>query len=432
MSIHEHPHYSFFKAILVYSVAVLFLLYEMGLQVSPSVMAFELMKSLNIQSAGLGIMAGSYFYSYSIMQLPAGLFFDRMGARLLITLAILVCALGAIVFGYTETIFWASVARFLMGFGSAFAFTGVLVVSAFWFKPHHFAFLAGLAQFFAAIGALGGAYPMALMVGIFNWRHVIIGLAIIGVALAVLAWFIIRDHPKEKCSPSLVKTPKIKESIQEVFKKSQNWWSALYAFAGWGPVTLFAALWGVPFLVTRFGVSNQVAASSLSCIWIGMAVFSPFFGWLSDKIERRVSILIVTSIVGFLTTVFLIYVPGTPFWTTYISLFLLGGAACSQLLTFAIIKDNNRPSILATAMGFNNMAVVLGGAIFQPLVGLLLSRFWQGSMQNGVKQYTPYEFKIALVIMPICYLICFFVSVFFLRETHAKPMYMKAHDPNLA
>lgn len=77
MNIHEHPHYSFVKAILIYSVAILFLFYEMGLQVSPSVMTNELMQSFHLDAAGLGVVSGFYFYSYSLMQLPVGLLFDR-------------------------------------------------------------------------------------------------------------------------------------------------------------------------------------------------------------------------------------------------------------------------------------------------------------------------------------------------------------------
>lgn len=428
MNIHEHPHYSLAKAILIYIIAVLFLLYEMGLQVSPSVMAFPLMKDFHIDSAALGVMAGCYFYSYSIMQLPAGLMFDRFGARLLITFALLICVAGAFFFGSTETVYMAALARFLIGFGSAFAFTGVLVVSAFWFHPQHFSFLAGMTQFFAALGALGGAFPMALAVGKFGWRPVIIVIACFGIVLSFLAWLIIRDHPIEKCSPSLVQTPKVKESIKEVFTKSQNWWSAFSAFTAWGPVTLFAALWGGPFLITRFKVSNELASTSISAIWVGVAIGSPFLGWLSEKIKKRVAPLIVTSLIGLFSTLILIYVPNLPFWTSYIWLFLVGIAACSQILTFAVVKDRNRPSVLATAMGFNNMAVVLGGALFQPLVGLILTWSRTGAVDKDNPVYTIHEFQNALIIMPICYLVFFLVTTFLLKETHCQPLYLKKQE----
>lgn len=417
------PSYSFKRAIFVYVTAVLFLFYEMGLQVSPSVMAHDLMRSFQIEAGGLGLLAGFYFYSYSLMQLPAGLLYDRVGARAVITIAAFGCALGAFFFGNTYTIVWAALGRFLMGFGSAFAFTGVLVVAALWFKPHRFALLVGLAQFFAALGATGGAYPLALLLESFDWRIVIIGLSFVGVLISVLAWLIIRDHPKNRVSPKMFNSSHIKESLKIVFSNSQTLSIALYAFASWGPIVLFAALWGGPFLKVRFTVSNEVAASSLSCIWLGVALVSPFIGWLSDKIHNRTHIMSVLAIIGVLSSLILIYLPTIPFWSTYIWMFLIGAASAGQILSFAIVKDINPPSVIATAIGFNNMAVVLGGAIFQPLVGLILRWGWEGDYVGDTPFYSLYDYNLALVIVPLCYLVCLAASGILIKETHCKPSY---------
>ncbi len=423
MNIHSHPRYSFFRALSIYIVAVLFLFFEMGVQVSPSVMAFDLMESFHLDAAGLGIIAGVYFYSYSLMQLPVGLMFDRLGARAIIPLAILGCAVGAYFFGNTETAFWAAVGRFLMGLGSAFAFTGVLVVAALWFRPHRFALLVGLAQLFAALGAMGGAYPIAILLELTSWRKIIIGLSIIGVILAAIAWLVIRDHPKEKVASDVFHNPRIKESLFRVFANPQSWWIGLYAFSSWAPMALFAALWGAPFLKVRFVVSNQLAASSLSFIWLGLAVTSPIIGWLSDKIGKRGIIMLVCSIVGILSSLIVIYIPNLPFWTSYIWMFLMGSASAGQILSFAVIKDINPPTGIATAIGFNNMAVVLGGAIFQPLVGYILKWNWDGSLIGNTPFYSNYDYAIALVIIPLCYLVCSAMSALFIQETNCKPSY---------
>ncbi|MCH9633253.1 MAG: hypothetical protein S4CHLAM6_16060 [Chlamydiae bacterium] len=423
MNIHSHPNYSFFRALIIYIVAVLFLFFEMGVQVSPSVMAFELMDSFRLDAAGLGVIAGVYFYSYSLMQLPAGLMFDRLGARTIIPLAILGCAIGAYFFGNTETAFWAAVGRFLMGLGSAFAFTGVLVVAALWFRPHRFALLVGLAQLFAALGAMGGAYPVAVLLELTDWRTIIVGLSIIGAILAVLAWLIIRDHPKKKVASDVFHSPRIKDSLRSVFSNPQSWWIGLYAFASWAPMALFAALWGAPFLKVRFAVSNQLAASSLSFVWLGLAVTSPIIGWLSDKIGKRGILMFICSIVGILSSLIVIYIPNLSFWTSYIWMFLMGSASAGQILSFAVIKDINSPTGIATAIGFNNMAVVLGGAVFQPLVGLILKWNWDGSLLGNTPFYTNYDYAIALVIIPLCYLVCCAVSALCIRETNCKPSY---------
>ncbi len=424
MNIHEHPRYSLTKAILIYAVTTLFLFYEMALQVSPSVMAGELMESFTIDAGGLGLLAGFYFYSYSLMQIPAGLLFDRMGARLIFVLAILVCAAGAFFFGNTHTVALAGLGRFLIGLGSAFSFTGVLVVSAFWFKPKRFALLVGLAHLFAALGAMGGAYPLAILVGIFDWRVVIVGLGFIGVFLAGLSWLIIRDHPRENLSHSNpVQSNKIMASLKQVFALPQNWWVALYAFASWSPMILFAALWGIPFFKVKFNVSNQIAASSLSLSWVGLAIISPMMGWLSDRMHNRRIIMIVSAILGVIASLVLIYYPNLPFGMSYFWMFLIGTASSGQILSFALSKDRNPPRVIGAAVGFNNMAVVLGGALFQPLVGLILRWTWDGAYKNNIPIYTSENYALALMIIPICYFVCALVSIFMIKETHCKPAY---------
>src|SRR3989344_2192116 len=118
------------KSYIVFTLVALFLFYEMGVQVSPSVMTHELMSALKIDAVGLGLMSGFYFYTYSAMQVPAGLLMDRFGVRQIVCTALLVCAAGAVLFGWSHTLFQASLARLLMGFGSAFAFISVLAVAS--------------------------------------------------------------------------------------------------------------------------------------------------------------------------------------------------------------------------------------------------------------------------------------------------------------
>ena len=89
---------SFVLATIICSLAAMFYLYEFILQVSPAVMTKELMHDLSLNAAGLGAMAAFYYYAYTFMQLPAGLLSDRFGPRFLLTIATLICVLGAIFF----------------------------------------------------------------------------------------------------------------------------------------------------------------------------------------------------------------------------------------------------------------------------------------------------------------------------------------------
>lgn len=419
-----HKHEKLFS-IIIYVLAALFLFYEMALQVSPGVMTGELMKDFKLDTASLGVIAAFYFYSYTIMQIPAGLLFDKFGPRKLITLSAILCSAGSLFFGSTTSMSMLALGRFLMGIGSAFAFIGVLIVAARWFKSKHFALLVGVAQLLAALGAMGGSLPLAYAVESIGWRATITILGGSGFILAALTILIVRDYPKNyPHHESDHYKLGLWNSLKAIFKNGQTWAIALYAFSAWSPVAIFAALWGVPYLMLRYGVSKSLAAASVSMIWLGLILTSPFLGWLSDKIQRRKNLLIICSSTGLISSILLLMISRLAFPVTYFLLFLVGAAAAGQILTFALVKDNTRPIVTATAIGFNNMAVVIGGALFQPLVGWIISIYWNSNLTGAKEVYNLTAYNKALIIVPFCFFLGLVASLFFIKETFCKQKYV--------
>lgn len=412
------------RGIVVYSLAAAFLCYEMALQVSPSVMTAQLMRDLTVDAAGLGVISGFYFYSYTLMQIPAGLLFDRYSTRWLTTISLLVCAAGATFFGMADSVVMASLGRFFMGLGSAFAFIGVLVVATRWFPLRYFAFLVGIAQFLAAMGAMGGEAPLATAVNTYGWRQTITWLAFVGGLLAIIILAMVHHKPDgHQHASEKSKAFGVRRSLSTVLGNTQTWWLGLYAFACWAPITAFASLWGVPYLMARYDVSNTLASTAMAMVWIGLGIASPLLGWYSDRLGRRTGLLNFCAAVGVIAAVAILYLPKMPFALCFVCLFGFGVATAGQILSFAVVRDINRPEVSATAIGVNNMAVVAGGALFQPLVGYLLRLNWQGEMVNNTPVYSVENYSVALLVVPLCFFISYVAGRFLIRETHCKPQY---------
>ncbi len=418
-----------FFGTLFFSLASLFLFYEMALQVSPSIMTNQLMSEFNINASVLGIMASCYFYSYTAMQIPSGLLYDKFGPRILICLATFVCSLGALCFGLSTTVSFLALGRFLLGIGSAFAFVGVLAVAAKWFPPSVFALFVGITQLLASVGAMSGALPLAYAVDTFGWRDTTIFLGYTGIILAIICGLIIRNSSEPTTSKGPEhKSLSLSQSFKEVVSLGQTWALGLYSFTNWAPALIFPALWGVPYLMRKFGLTNTKAALATSLFWIGVAAISPFLGWISDWIQRRKILLTLCTLAGLLASCILFYVPNISYLTVCILLFIIGAASSGNILCFAVAKDINRPSVTSTAMGFNNMAVVCGGAVFQPICGWILATMWDGTMLNGAPVYTVKAFDWALSTVPFCYLLGLVASLFLIKETYCKPKYDTYQD----
>ncbi len=407
----------------MYLIASLFLIYEMGIQVSPSVMTHDLMKDFNVNAAVLGMMVSAYFYSYAFMQIPAGILYDYFGPRTLLTIASILCAFGTLLFAVAETVYLAALGRFLVGIGSAFAFVGVLVIAARWFDGKYFAFLVGMTQLLAVLGAICGAAPLAKGVDVFGWRGMMYILVVVGIVLSGFAVIFLKDRPEHMHQDFLKPEKHLWRHLKQVVGQKQTWALAVYAFSGWGPVIVFAALWGVPYLMQKYEISNVTASFATMLMLLGGGLFSPAIGYLSNRMKRRLPLLWMGSFLGFGTSIIMLMVPGIPFWGVAGLLFLMGIGTSVHTLTFAIVQDINKPTVTATGMGFNNMAVVIGGALLQPLVGFILTRVWDGTTVNGVPVYLVSNFETALFIMPIIYLIGLIFSIFFIEETYCKSKY---------
>lgn len=428
----DQPHSPFVKhsiwlSIFICGLAALFYLYEFILQVSPGVMTNELMHDLTLNAAGLGFMSSCYYYAYASMQMPAGFLYDSLGPRRVVTAAIFVCSIGAIIFGMANTMAIASFGRLMMGAGSAFAFIGALVLISRWFDTKYFAILAGITQTLSSVGAVIGGGPLASSVEHYGWRHTILFVGAVGFILCIAFAIFVRNYPK---GSQIQTREKLAEgefisNLKRICTNSQSWLTAIYAFCSWAPITVFAALWGVPYMMSAYHLSATKASFAVSLIWVGIGVASPILGWLSDRMGSRNKPLSYVSILGVVSTVIIIFVPHVPFSLMLCMLFLFGCAAGGQALSFAVVKDNNHTSVVGTAVGLNNMAVVVGGAIFQPLVGVLLQAHWTGKIVKGIHYYSVTNYQTALSIIPVCYLVGFIFSRFFIKETHCIAQHTK-------
>ncbi|MDP3561910.1 MAG: MFS transporter [Legionellaceae bacterium] len=406
-------------AYFIFFLAASFYLYEFVLQVAPSVMAGPMMRTFHVSAEGFGIISAFYFYAYAPMQLPAGLLFDRYGPRKLMSAALMLCAIGSFFFASTDSVVTAAIGRFMIGIASAFSFIGVLVLLSRWFPAKHFAIFAGIAQAMSSVGAIFGEAPLAALINKVGWREASFILAGIGVLLSVLLWTFIRDYPHQTTQAK--PTRRFREEWQrllEVCSRSYTWITGAYAFSIWTPIAVFAALWGVPYLEEKYQISVVVASGMCSLIWAGVGVGSPLLGWVSDRLSSRRLALGISSVLGLTATLTLLYMPNVPMCWMYVVLFVFGLGAGGQTVSFAVVTDNNPSHLVGTASGFNNLSVLIGGAIFQPLVGVMLHHSTDWRLVHSVPVYAVTAYQKALLVMPSCYFLSLLLILFCLKESH--------------
>jgi len=386
-------------------------------------MVDDLMRDFGVSAAALGNLSAFYFYAYAMVQLPVGVMVDRWGPRRILTMGLVFAAVGGLLFARAEQIDTAYLGRFMVGAGVGFGFVCSLKLAANWFSPTRFAMLSGMTMMFGMVGGIAGQAPLSAAVEVFGWRSAMSVTAGFGLLLTASIWLIVRDHPSriEDGSAPPLHSDAVLHGLKKATRVRQTWVLAAIGFSMSAALLAFGALWSVPYLVQAYGLSGTQAAASASLMLIGWAVGAPAVGWLSDHLKRRKPPLMITATAALVSIFFLIYVPSLPLPVVEI-LFFVNGIACGgTVLCFAVVREVNDSDAGGTATALVNTAVIISGALFQPAIGWLLDRNWDGAMEMGARIYSVETYQTALLTLPFCAAIAVVLS-FLVRETYCEPV----------
>ena len=418
------------RAWLVWLLGALSFAYAFFHRVAPSVMVDELMRGFAVGAGVLGNLSAIYFYVYAGLQIPIGVMLDRYGSRRMLTAGAVLAAVGATVFAGAHDLWLAYVGRLLIGMGVSVGFVGTLKLAGHWFPANRFGLILGLTMLVAMAGGIGGQAPLAALVDLVGWRAAIGGSAVFGLALAAATWAVVRDRPPGDTSPP--PAPRglggLQADLALVLGSRQNWLIALYAVTMSGPMLSYGALWGVPHLMRAYGVERTTAAISVSLLLIGWAIGSPLGGWLSDRMGRRKPAMLFAGLGALAGWLALLYLPGLTLPAAQALIFATGVVSGAMVICMAAAREQAPHRVGATVSGLVNTAMVGGGALMQPLVGLLLDAGWDGRMAAGARVYTLEAYHSALLALPASTAIGI-VTLIAVRETWCRPHAEEATAP---
>src|SRR3984885_3348574 len=172
--------------IFAWAMALLFYVLEYSTRSAPGVMIPQLEQGFGTNGVGIGSILGSYYYTYSITSLVAGLTLDRYGAKYVVPTGACILGLGCLLFivGNPET---AYLARLLQGVGSAFAFTGAVYLATHGLSSNWLATAIGITQSLGMLGGSAGQFVVGpLMQADYRWQAVWVFIGIAALAVAVV------------------------------------------------------------------------------------------------------------------------------------------------------------------------------------------------------------------------------------------------------
>ena len=396
-------------------------------RVAPAVMTQELMAEFSISAAGLGNLSAFYLYGYVAMQIPTGLMVDRFGARRVLAAGAAVAALGSLLFAVAPNLLLAKLGRLLIGGSVGVAWVGTLKLAAHWLPAKRFALASGLALAAGMAGAVGAGVPLRWGVGELGWRPVMLSVALGMAIVCVAIWLAVRDDPAEHGYASFFSGARpqgrhesVWRGLREVLGYRNSWILFLAPQGVTGATISFGGLWGVPYLVSVYGFSQERAALYCSMLMIAWAIGGPLFGALSDRVGERKPLYVLCLLCALIMWSIIVLQPGLGPTVLLVLLVAAGIFAGVMVTGFAFAKESVPARFAGTAGGVANMGSMTGPMVLQPAIGVLLDMNWAGALSvSGARQYDAGAFRAAFGLL-LVWLAVSLLATLLARETHCR------------
>ncbi|MFA9417143.1 MFS transporter [Natrinema sp. HArc-T2] len=395
-------------------------------RLSTAVLAADLMAAFETTGTQLGTLHAVFFWVYAAMQIPTGLLADRVGPRRTATIGAAVMGVGTIGFATADSYLVAVLARGFVGLGGSVIFVCLLRFCATWFRADEFATMSGLTFTLSGFGGVLATTPLAIAVGAVGWRVSIGSLGVAGLVAAVAVFALVRDTPAQAGFEPLEGVPQretltnaqLRSSLAAVLRDPLVWVVSIMLFCITGVNLTLFGLWGVPYVVQVYGVSVTTASTITLLGSVGIMTGPPAIGWLSDRLERRME-LIVAGAGCFTACLAVIATAGSsPLVVVGAVFFLTGFLQGAFLLGYAVVKDRYPSNASGISTGTVNFGAFVGAAILPTVMGWALDTYWTGDLTGGVRVYTPFGYRIAFAIATAVGAISFCCAIWLYRHEH--------------
>lgn len=359
--------------IVAWGLALIFYVIQYATRSAPGVMLEDMERAFGLSAAGVSAIVGSYYYTYAIVSLIAGVALDRVGAKSVIPVGAGLFGLGCVLFVAGGPSL-AYLARMLQGAGSAFAFTGAVYLAARGFVPGVLATAVGVTQSMGMLGGSAGQFLVGPLIhGGLNWQVFWVLLGLAGMAIAIgLFWM---TPSVSKTEPASGGWLHLFAPYRTVLGNPQSYLCGIVAGLMFAPTTIGMMTWGVAFFQTDRGFPYQSAVLAASLVPLGWAVGCPLTGWLADRLGRRKPVVIGGAVVLLIGIGQLTFAPDL--FPSPPILFLLGVASGSAMIPYTMIKEVNPDEVKGSATGainFINFGVTsLIGPVFAARYGRTLA-----------------------------------------------------------
>jgi ACS family D-galactonate transporter-like MFS transporter len=262
-----------------------------------SAAAPRIQSDFHLSAVQMGVVMSAFFWSYALLQLPAGMLADRFGQKKILGLAVLWWSLATAVTGFATGFKSLVALRVMLGIGEAGAYPSNAGIASRWFPRNERATVAGI---FDSGSKLGGAVALpliAVMLAAFDWKVTFAITGALGIVWCLVWQFMFRDSPSEHPRVNAAELAHIRDGLapnaaedkrntvpwRKLFAH-RNIWAMCIGFFMINYNSYFFITWLPTYLVKERGM-GLMEMGVMASLPLLISMFTEVLaGWASDRV----------------------------------------------------------------------------------------------------------------------------------------------------
>ena len=333
---------------------------------------------------------------YAGMQVPVGVLLDRYGSRAMLLAGLVLMTVGQLAFAFSGSFPAAVAARAVVGAGDAMIFVSVIRLVTVWFLVRQGPMVTQVTGLSGQLGAIAAAGPLSYLLHELGWTRTFAITSSVGVVLLVAVLALVKDSPYRRDDVVAIKLGALAQSVRTVWGNPGTRLGMWSHFTSQFSATVFALLWGYPFLVRGLGWSTASASTLLMAMTAWTVVSGLGLARLVARLPYYRSFIVIGVVVAMVVpwTAVLLWPGPAPVWLVVVMTFATASGGPAAMVAFDLARSFTPPHEAGRANGLVNVGGFTASLLTMALIGVVLDLAEPG----GMDAYTLGDFKLALSV----------------------------------
>jgi MFS transporter, ACS family, D-galactonate transporter len=353
----------------------------------------HLIKDLSIPLSEMGLIMSAFFWSYALLQIPAGWFADRFGQKVGLGASVGWWSVATAATGLATGFYSLFGLRIALGVGEAGAYPSNAGIASKWFPDRERATVSGL---FDSASKFGGAVAMPLIVwliALVGWRLTFVAIGALGVVWTAIWWWFFAEVPErhKHIGRAEIRYIRDNQTTQHGLDGAMpmKWYELLrhrnivamcLGFFTINYISYFFITWLPTYLVKEQGMSMLTMGWVASLPLLSGLLCEILTGWLSDRVvhSKRLSLTATRKLFLIGGLVLALCIGFAPFSSSVVVTVVLlcvakAGTTMAASQVWALPGDVAPRNMASVVAGLQNMVSNFGGVVGPIVTGFVVN-----------------------------------------------------------